>query len=225
MAIYTATVTVAIDTTRTSRRWNEAPGNFDKLNLKALYESDNDWGIPQLAASTHIPAKLVAYNDRHACRTAADAAVHFFLDDYRFETMWTLPNKSLERVQKVAAALTPDFSMWPQMPKVMQLWQVYRNRWCGRWMEQHGIVVTPTISWSTPDSYEYAFLGVTRGSVVAVSTVGIRSKEATWGYLQGLERMLDTLEPATVLTYGRSIGETTLFPSTQFRHYPTRWEE
>ena len=31
----------------------------------------------------------------------------------------------------------------------------------------------PTVSWSTPASYAFAFAGIAPGSVVAVSTVGV----------------------------------------------------
>ncbi len=37
----------------------------------------------------------------------------------------------------------------------------------------HGVTVIPTVSWSTPDSYPFAFAGIATGSVVAVSTVGV----------------------------------------------------
>lgn len=222
---YTSGMTVGYDATRTSHNWDTRPGNFDRLNMRALYPSSNDWGIPDLEPVTTIPTKLVAYNDRYACGNAkAGAAVHFFLDDYRFETMWSQPNRSLSRVRSVGAALTPDFSLWREMPAAMQIWQVYRNRWCGAWMASHGITTIPTVSWSTEASYRYAFCGLPQRGVVAVSTVGIRGAAAA-AYLDGVAELIRRVQPSVVVVYGRSLDEKVAFPDTAFIHFPTRWEE
>lgn len=214
-----------LDGTRTSQHWDGLPGNFDKLNLHAMYPSGNEWSIPDLPVADFVPERMVAYNDKWATgRPDPAAAVHFFLDDYRFETMWTKPQRGLSRVLRVGAALTPDFSLWRDMPIALQIFQVYRSRWVGNWMLGHGIRVVPTIGWSTPDTYRFAFAGIPLQSVVAVSTVGIRGADAEALFRQGMERMVHTLKPSTVLVYGRSLGEDKLGWDTQLRYYATRWD-
>ncbi|GAA1564152.1 hypothetical protein GCM10009678_54060 [Actinomadura kijaniata] len=64
--------------------------------------------------------------------------------------MWNKPERALTRLARVGAALTPDFSLWRDVPLVMQLWQVYRARWCGAWLLHHGIQIIPTVSWAGP---------------------------------------------------------------------------
>jgi hypothetical protein len=226
--------------TRSSHRWNTMPGNWDRLNTRALFASDNLWGIPTLPASRLEPARLVAYNDRRGIERAAGdpwsavdpvAAVHFFLDDYRFETVWSKPERGLSRCRSVGAALTPDFSLWRDMPLVMQMWQVYRSRWCGAWLLHHGIQVVPTVSWSTEQSYAFAFAGITPGSVVAVSTVGTRrDPEARTLFADGYTEMVRRLRPATVLVYGtppptEQVDHTSSADGgTVVRCYPSRWD-
>jgi hypothetical protein len=167
---------------------------------------------------------LVAYNDRRAIQHAEPgSALHFFLDDYRFETVWTKPERGLSRPCSVGAALCPDFSLWRDMPLVMQQWQVYRSRWCGAWMRYHGVHVIPTISWSTPDSYPFAFAGVACGSVVAVSTVGVAGDaQARALFAAGYAEMIARLRPRNVLVYGRPPTEQ---HHTPIRCYPTRWDQ
>lgn len=212
----------SLNATKTSHRWGELPGAFDRMNLRALYPSSNDWGIPDLPCAQRSPARLLSYTDRHRIATAsADDAVHFFLDDYRFEIVWAKPERGLTRIASVGAALTPDFSLWRDMPPAMQLWQVYRSRWCGCWLVEHGIDVIPTISWSTPASYPFAFLGVPAGSIVAVSTVGIRSDDEPL-FAAGYAAMVERLQPSTVLVYGRRPPEY-LADLAPVRVYPTRW--
>ena len=213
-----------LDVSRSSHNWKTFPGNWDKLNTHTLYASGNQWGIPDLPQATVVPERLVAYNDRHACDTSKPGdAVHFFLDDYRFETVWSKPQRPLSRLQRVGVALTPDFSLWHEMPLAMQLWQVYRSRWCGLWMNSHGVQVIPTVSWSTPDSYDFAFAGIPERGVVAISSVGIRGDEAKGNYLDGIEEMLERLRPRDVLIYGRGLGEDKLFHA-DFHYFKTRWD-
>lgn len=227
--------------TQSSHRWSEMPGNWDRLNTRALFAADNEWGIPTLPPARFVPARLVAYTDRTAIRRAVDHAVdraaddpwavtepvdavHFFLDDYRFEVVWSKPERGLSRPRAVGAALTPDFSLWRDMPRVMQLWQTYRSRWCGAWMLTHGVQVIPTISWSTPDTYDFAFAGITPGSVVAVSTVGTwRNPEARALFTAGYAAMAERLRPSTVLVHGKPPTEQG-DAGTVLRCYPSRWD-
>lgn len=216
--------TLELGATKTSHRWQEMPGNWDRLNIRALFPADNQWGIPTLPAATLEPARLLAYNARPAITTARPGdAVHFFLDDYRFETVWSKPERGLSRCQRVGAALTPDFSLYRDMPRAMQLWQVYRSRWCGAWLLHHDIPIVPTLSWSTPDTYEFCFTGIPTGSVVAISTVGTwRDPEARRLFTAGYTEMLHRLQPSTVLVYGKPPTEQA--PDTVVRCYPSRWD-
>lgn len=215
--------------TRSSYRWAEAPGNFDLLNCRALYSSSNRLGIPDMSSTQFVPDSLVAYNEsavaRPRNRPLSGAAIHFFLDDYRFETVWTKPERALSRLARVGAALTPDFSMWRDMPRAMQIWQVYRSRWCGRWLADHGIEVVPTISWSLADSYPYAFVGIERGSVLAVATVGLRRPEDRALFANGYREMVRRLAPSTVLVYGAVPLPGDVAELAPVRMYKTRWQE
>lgn len=221
------TLIESLGPTRSSHKWSEMPGNFDVLNTRALYASSNQWGIPDLPVATWEPERLLAYNDRWATASPPDnSCIHFFLDDYRFETLWTNPTKPLSRLQRVGMALTPDFSMWSQMPRIMQLWQVYRARWCGAWMIHHGVKVIPTVGWATADSWDFCFQGIPKWSVVAVSAVGVhRNEEARSWFAAGLNEMVDELEPTRVLVYGKLPDRIDLasYDDDLFRFYPTRW--
>lgn len=208
--------------TRSSVNWKSKPGNFDRLNTRAIFPSSNQFGIPDIALVTSIPTRLLAYNSQYQLGLAEPGdAVHFFLDDYRFETMWSQPEKSLSRVRKVGMALSPDFSMWLQMPTVMQMWQVYRSRWCASWMSQHGITCIPTISWSDAASYAYAFAGVPQSCVVAISTVGV-GKDSVDGFQRGFDAMMQAIEPSKVLVYGRMIKSLEGF---DVQLYPHKWRQ
>ena len=212
--------------TRTSHRWQSKPGNFDALHAARLFPSSNGYGIPDLLHTplSQIPAWLVPYRQRIRINEPLDdGAVHFFLDDYRFETVWNRPVKALEALAPYQTVLTPDFSLYRDWPLMLQLWNTYRNRWCGRFWQEQGFSVIPTISWSTAVSYDFCFLGVPRRSVVAVSTVGVQLKAPLEYqlFVDGFQEMVQRLEPMVVLAYGRLPA--VCHELVEIIAYPTRW--
>lgn len=171
---------------------------------KGFFPSTNKWGIPDIKADEFEIKQLLPYRvDSNRNGTA-----HFFLDDYRFERCWKNPDSQIAELKKYDGVLSPDFSMYTNYPQAYQLWQVYRNRWCTCYWQSQGIKVIPTVSWSTPSSYKYAFLGIPKHSIVAVGTVGVlNDKNARRLFMLGFNEMLKQLEPKEILIYGNKLSE------------------
>lgn len=194
-------------TSRSCHNWETLPGNSDVLNLmKGMYESDNDYGIPTLLKQEFVPVDLVGYNETlRPKKDDWEKTIHFFLDDYKFETVWGRPEHVLSRVKKIGRTLTPDFSLYMDYPLALQIYNVYRSRWCGRYWQEQGIEVIPTVSWSGEESFDFCFLGIPKHSTVAISTVGVRGKEVKENFIRGFEEMIRQLEPKTLLVYGEGM--------------------
>jgi hypothetical protein len=196
-----------------TKAWASKPGSFDTLNTSRLFPSDHPLGIPTLHHTplSAIPDYLVGYRQRIRARAFDPdrAAVHFFLDDYRFETVWSRPLKALEHLRKYRTLLTPDFSLYADWPLAMQQWNVYRNRWCGRYWQELGFQVIPTVSWSTPESFDFCFAGIPQGSVVAVSAVGVDLNDPLrcHQFNEGVAELRRRVRPAMLLNYGPLPGE------------------
>lgn len=62
--------------------------------------------------------------------------VHFFLYDYNFEKIWKDPAPFVELLRPYRGVLTPDFSIYTEMPPAIQLYNTFRNRWCGAYLAQ-----------------------------------------------------------------------------------------
>jgi hypothetical protein len=212
--------------TRSSHRWQSKPGGYDAVHALEVFPSDgNSYGIPTVrrAPIAYLPTWIVPYRTRLRGDTSvAEGAFHFFLDDYRFEAVWNHPNKALHALSTHhMTALTPDFSVFADWPIAIQIWNTYRNRWCGAMWQANGIRVIPSIAWSTPESYPFAFAGVEQRSLVAVSTVGIRQGDFSF-FARGYREMLIRLRPSHILCYGRLDSE--LEKLAEVRVYPSRWE-
>lgn len=209
----------------TSDKWSARPGSYDALNTEYLFPSSNDYGIPDLPSAPHsaVPAWLVPYRTRLRSDTGfADGAVHFFLDDYRFETVWSRPRKSLAYLSHFDTLLTPDFSLYRDYPPAMQVWNVYRSRWCGAFWLSQGFTIIPTVSWSIPNSYTFCFAGLPSHSLLAVSTVSTHKDPASRVlFLDGFGAMVERLSPSCVLVYGQLHPE--MVRLIEVVQYPAVW--
>ncbi|QGJ91297.1 hypothetical protein SEA_BACHOME_1 [Mycobacterium phage Bachome] len=212
--------------TRSSVNWDTQPGKFDTLNLRQKFPSSSAYEIPDLQPSDFVPANLAAWNaPRHRKYAAiSGGCLHFFLDDYRFETVWSSPERLFPRVREVGAALTPDFSLWTDMPKAAQVWNVYRNRWCGAFWQSQGVEVIPTACWATPDTFDFCFDGIPENSTVAVSSMGIQAdKVAQALFRAGVEELIARKQPKRLLAYGR-LRYCDDIDLPEVREYPTFWD-
>ena len=191
--------------TRSSSNWMQKPGNFDALNTSLLFEGSGPLDIPRLRHTplVYTPEELVAFRDK--VTPAPDRqAVHFFADDYRFESVWHRREQALKYLTPYGMLLTPDFSLYMDYPLAVQIWNVYRSRWCGAYWQSLGFQVIPSISWSTPASYQFCFAGLPLRSLVAVSTLGVR-RDDTALFAQGYRELVARLKPSRVLCYGKRL--------------------
>jgi hypothetical protein len=133
------------------------------------------------------------------------ATVHFFEDDEKFDEVWNNPSRYINRLKQYRQVLSPDFNQYVDMPEAVQIFNVYRNRWCAAYWQQTGLVVIPTISWSDDSSFEYSFDSIEKGSCVAVSTIGCRKLENC--FMNGYREMIQRIEPENVICYGESFPE------------------
>ena len=140
-----------------------------------------------------------------------DRMVHFFLYDYRFERVWKNPDSDIEKLSRYRAVLSPDFSMYLEMAPVMQLYNVFRNRWCGAYWASKGIRVIPTVNWGDESTFDFCFEGIEKGSVVAVSTYMAsehdnRCDQKEW-FMAGYNEMLRRIEPEKIICYNTPFPE------------------
>ena len=127
--------------------------------------------------------------------------VHFFLDDYKFESIYNNPEKKIEALRQFKAVLTPDFSMFVEMPIALQLFATFKNRWVGAYLQEQGIKVIPTVRWGDLTSFNFCFDGIEKGSIVAVSTIGVKKQKSH--FVLGYNEMLGRIKPSKIICYGK----------------------
>jgi len=182
--------------------WKSINKRLDSLNLKkGIYPFSNKYGIPTIIKQDVKVNKLIPFGKKEK-----DGTAHFFLDDYAFERVWNTPKKYINTLKQYDNVLSPDFSLYTDYPIAVQIWNTYRNRWLGRYWQSHGIQVIPTVGWSTPESYDFCYLGIEEGSKVAVGSIGIlKSDKASKLFNLGINEMVERLHPEKIIFYGEMV--------------------
>lgn len=181
--------------------------NYNLHLLKNIPLEDAWLKMPIIKAIQDYPDELIGFNYvKTMSRANFSKGVHFYLDDYQFERVWNQPELYIEMLRKFYFVLTPDFSLYTDMPKPLQIYNVYRSRLLGAYWQSRGLNVIPTLSWSDEDSFDFAFSGLETDGVVSVSTVGvIRNQEAKKLWIAGMEEMISRIDPSVILLYGKPI--------------------
>lgn len=173
--------------------------------LRNQFQGDGVFGMPCLKKDD-VDLKqieLIGYDKLSENQTSK--IVHFFLDDYKFEVLWKNPEPRIERLKQYKAVLLPNYSMYTEMPMALQLYNTFRSRWCGVYFQSKGIKVIPTVAWGHPDTFWFCFDGIEKESIVAVSTLGVRTEKAL--FMQGYSEMFRKLSPSAVICYGKPFDE------------------
>ena len=187
-----------------------ASHNVFENQEKRQYDTDNWYGIPNMEATDVTGDKLLRFCDFNQIQDHVNYIAHFYYDDFKFINAWRQPDKYLDKLRKFKAVISPDFSLYTDFPRALQILSCYRRQWCGSYWQEKGLTVIPDVVWGDEESYKFCFLGIPKHSTVAVSTVGVTNDE-DWNnkkdslFLKGYNEMMNRLEPKTVILYGSEI--------------------
>ena len=186
---------------------NERERTMDAYNLDEYDESATEgfYQMPVIEPVQHIPRDLIGFN---YALTAPDktSGIHFYVDDYQFERGWNQPDMYLDKLSEFDCMLTPDFSLYTEMPIAMKIWNTYRSRLIGQMAQRMGITVIPTVSWCEAETFSFCFDGLPKRSVLSISTIGVKSEDYNFSlWKAGVDEMIKRLKPKTLLIYGGKV--------------------
>lgn len=185
------------------------------MSLEALVRNGHnlDLGVFDYAGKYDIPVlqptppservEWISFNCASTALGRERLGVHFFVDDYIFQRTWNDPRRYLQLLQGFRAAMSPDFSLFTDYPKAVQIYNHFRKHLLGAYWQSAGLTVIPSICWSDHASYEWCFDGEPRGGCVAVSSVGTQKNGAARQlFMDGYNEMMARLRPAKVIFFG-----------------------
>ena len=89
--------------------------------------SNDFWQMPIIRNDNYIPDDLIGFNYAKTSENK-NTGIHFYIDDYQFERLWNAPEKYLDVLREYDCILTPDFSLYMDMPMPMKIWNIYRRK-------------------------------------------------------------------------------------------------
>lgn len=167
--------------------------------------------VPKNAA---LPKKLVPYSKIGSSKIDKNTFVHFYQHDYVFDSLYGIWNSllydhqsekgfNLDKLKKLGGIICPDYSIYGDFPEALKIWNVYRSRSIGYYLNSIGIPAFPNFHCNGPDSYSYCFGGLRKGTIVAVSTLGcLKAKVDRQIFLPGLEELIIRIKPKLIILYG-----------------------
>ena len=186
-------------------------GNFDDYDVFRSFlvknaEFDGYIELPKIKTSDVLPEKVVTFS-KAMSRTwnDYDCWVVFYEHDIKFERLWNNPKKYLNKLKKFKGVVSPDFSLYRNMPLVMQMWNTYRSRAIAVWLQKNGVDIIPNVRFGDERTFSFCFDGIEENKIVAVGTHGcINRKEDKIFFKIGLARMVQRLSPKTIIVYGNA---------------------
>ena len=160
-------------------------GSYDPANCSGPYN------IPELSPALPIlpEIKFWSFSEKKSTKSP---------NHYRFNVVWTYPDRYIHMLRNFAAVCAPDFSIYTNMPTALQIYNHYRKHWVGAYWQSLGINVVPTISWAGPESFQWCFDGEPHGSAVAISTIGTQKRrESKALFLAGYREMKKKVESSS----------------------------
>lgn len=190
-----------------------------------FFKTKDKYGIPELLPNMidELPVKLYNHYEKFDAKEYYlvmfnnlsyreknmfnNNCVGFFLDDFKFEDVYKKKDIWVQKFLdlKVRSLLTPNFSIWYDEPLVLQILAWYKTQYCGRYWQEAGIKVIPTLNWGDASSYEFCFSGVPYGvptACIQMTTIGNENEKKS--FLEGLFEAKKKINFEKILIYGVS---------------------
>ena len=181
----------------------------DPLFMRNSFAGIGRWEIPVIRKQNLLldDIGLIAYSDTRSDDVPDNTVrgVHFFVDDYRFTSIYYHPEKSLDKLSQYAFLLSPDYSTYADMQYWRQLESVAHSRWVGAYWQSEGLTVISTVTWSDIRSYGFCFDGIEKHSIVAVSMIGCKCEKSA--FIRGYNAMLEKIQPSAIICFGLPFPE------------------
>jgi len=214
---------IDIATTKTPERMDlvtrKRKKNIHNLNLLSGLPTEGSEDMPLVSAyNGPLPEDLIPFSEKK--REQYYNGVHFFIYDYMIEPVWRSPSRYVSCLSNFFCAVAPDFSVFVDQPRSINVWNIYRNRWLSTFWQQQGIRVIPSASWGNIDSFEYCFDGLPENSIIAIGHQAI-GKDIYYKqlYRAGVETLIEKKRPTKLLVYGETLDFT---PEIEVAYYENR---
>ena len=201
-------------------------GNASPIGLRAdvFFPSSGAVGLPDINPNliATLPKKMDVWTEAdnyaqtyylaiHTYRSTrylnhSNAFMGFYTHDDKLDELWVNISRFTERrlAENWRGLLTVNFSTYPHQPKIVNQYQVYRQRWTGAYFQSVGINIVPDIDWSSMEDFDWLLEGMPTGipSIAVQVNSACDDDLAAMGRREGLILAVERIKPEALLIYG-----------------------
>lgn len=179
--------------------------------------------FPVIKSCNMIPNRIVPFSEAMKKNwNDYNCWVCFYELDFLFIRIWNNPKSYLKKLKRFNGVISCDFSLYANMPLVMQKYHIYMGRAIANWLIENGINVIPNVRLGDERSYQFAFDGLNKNEVIAIGTIGTtKDKIERELIVSSIIKTIDVLEPTDIIIYGSLPKEINIYdyPKTNFHLY------
>lgn len=176
----------------------------DVFNAKMLENASYTGNLefPIIAGTEEIPVGLIPFS-KIKSSVEYEKWIHFYEYDQIIERLWNYPDKYLPYLKNFKGVILPDFSLFEDMPLIMQIYNIFRSRMVGCWLQDNGINVIVNIRFGDYRTYKTCCIGAPKNSTIAIGSHGsMKVRESREILENGLFYVFDNLQPKNLVVYG-----------------------
>ncbi len=171
-----------------------------KMLENAIYKSYLE--LPAIIGTEEVPKGLVPFSKIKSSEEY-NYWIHFYEFDQIIERLWKNPERYLPYLKKFKGVILPDFSLFQDMPLIMQMYNILRSRMVGSWLQDNGINVIANIRYGDSRTYKISCIGIPKNSTISIGTHGaMKSPKIRENIEAGITYILKTLQPKNLVIYG-----------------------
>ena len=112
-------------------RYRQKRNGYLNCNI-AMYDGAGAYQVPELdpVDVDLTGCEVIGFDRALSCKCPENRIVHFFMDDYKFETVWLNPRRYVSNLKRFRAVIGPDFSSYTDFPWAAQVFNNYRSIFC-----------------------------------------------------------------------------------------------
>lgn len=156
-----------------------------------------------------IPQQLVAFYRLRGLHDIVGICPMFYTSDAKIEYVVRHFLWSITTFAKYQYVMSPDFSVYRDMPRPLQVGNLFMNKLITAIWQYYGLNVIPSVSWASMETIEEDLEGFPKHSIIGINSTGVGwDKKSKCNWIEGYRAVNDILEPSAILRYGaRQKGE------------------
>lgn len=175
-------------------KWNY----LDNVDITDIYD------MPKIKAVNNLfPRNLVDFSNAKYCKERDNSWFHFYTYDSKFNHFWNDPGKYLKMLSQFEGGISPDYSIYIDMPYPQQVYNSWRNKVSTCILQECGINVIPNVGWGGEETFDWAFDGIPENSMLAVTSQGcMKDSMCMRTFVNGIHELIRQKHPTDLVVYG-----------------------